>query len=213
LTFDLCPLDLITMITAAHKKDWRNFLILQIITFSRIPLAILFSIILIINRDAVLNGSVIYSVILLFILIVCELTDLIDGILARKLGLVSELGSMHDPYSDSISRMIVFWALGMVNLAFMTVVLVMAFRDVTVAYCRIVLTKNGKPVSAKWSGKVKAVIQGVAAMIILLGPLYWNWIGYWVRPTASWIVIVATLASIFEYAGSAIKSVKEKFED
>ncbi len=201
------------MITPAHKKDWRNFLILQIITFSRIPLAILFSIILFINKEAVLNGSVFYAGLLLFILILCELTDLIDGILARKLDLVSELGSMHDPYSDSISRMIVFWALGIVNLAFMSVVLVMAFRDVTVAYCRIVLTKNGKPVSAKWSGKIKAVIQGVAAMILLLGPIYWKWIGDWVLPFGSWIVIIATLASIFEYAGAAIKSVKEKFKD
>ncbi len=201
------------MITSAHKKNWRNFLIVQIITFSRIPLAIMFAVLLIVNRETVLNGSFAYSALLLFILILCELTDLIDGILARKLGLVSELGSMHDPYSDSISRMIVFWALGMVNLTFMTVVLIMAFRDVTVAYCRIVLTKNQKPVSAKWSGKVKAVIQGSAAMIILLGPLYWNWTGNWTAPSLSWIVILATLASIFEYAVAAIKSVKEKFED
>ncbi len=201
------------MITSVHKKDWRNFMMVQLITFSRIPLAILFSIVLISNKEKVLNGSILFAAILIFILTVCEFTDLFDGILARKLKLVSEFGSMHDPYADSISRMIVFWALGTVSLTFMTVVLVMAFRDITVAYCRIVLAKNGKPVSANWSGKIKACIQGAAAMILLLGPIYWRWTGEWIMPTVSWIVIVSTLGSIIEYAVSAVKSVRENFEN
>jgi len=47
--------------------------------------------------------------ILLFILLFCELTDLIDGFVARKKNKVTELGKIIDPMADSITNISVLF--------------------------------------------------------------------------------------------------------
>lgn len=147
--------------------------------------------------------------ILLALLGMIEISDLLDGFSARRLDIVSEEGAMLDPYADSVSRLIVFWSLAASSVQgthyiIFLVPLVMALRDVTVAYSRIILTKHNRSVAAKKSGKIKAIVQGVGAFIILCGPVYWKWIGTWTTVVMSWIVIIATAASVVEYAASAI---------
>jgi CDP-diacylglycerol--glycerol-3-phosphate 3-phosphatidyltransferase len=144
-----------------------------------------------------------------------ERTDLFDGILARKTGAVTEWGAMLDPYADSISRITVYWALAYRGLAMALVPLIMACRDVTVAYCRILLMRSQKSVSARWSGKVKAQFQSVGSVLLLLGPLYWETTGRWTLYAISGVVAGVTAASIYEYAAAAIsasRGMKEKEE-
>ena len=44
-----------------------------------------------------------------------ELSDLLDGHLARRHNVVSEFGKVFDPYADSVSRLTVYWALAMMG--------------------------------------------------------------------------------------------------
>jgi CDP-diacylglycerol--glycerol-3-phosphate 3-phosphatidyltransferase len=163
-------------------------------TLARIPLAVAFSVV-------VLGSSQPFSVGVLLacsaILGIAEITDFLDGFLARRLGVVSETGAMLDPYSDSVSRLIVYWSLAGAGLALSFVPLVMAVRDVSVAYCRITWVRQGKSVSAKWSGKIKAVVQGVAAFALLWLPRITSGVG--VKVIVSWIVIAVTIYSAVDY--------------
>lgn len=181
-----------------------NFILVQLITLSRIPMSMVFGLTL--NFCDWSYGMLLFWLILLGLI---EISDLLDGYTARRLGIVSEHGAMLDPYADSVSRLIVFWSLASANFQsvhyiIFFVPLVMALRDVTVAYSRIILTKHNRSVAAKRSGKIKAIVQGVGAFIILLGPVYWSFIGDWTRHVLSWIIIIATAASVVEYAASAI---------
>ena len=181
-----------------------RFILVQLLTLSRIPMAMIFGLTL--NFCDWSYGVLLFCLILLGLI---EISDLLDGFSARKLGLVSEHGAMLDPYADSVSRLIVFWSMASAtyngtHYIIFFVPLVMALRDVTVAYSRIILTKHNRSVAAKRSGKIKAIVQGVGAFIILLGPVYWSFIGSWPRHVLSWIIIIATAASVVEYAASAI---------
>ncbi len=180
------------------------YIFLQLLTVIRIPIAIILASILFIF-DHHTFPIIVFAVILIAII---EITDLLDGFLARKFDIVSEWGAMLDPYADSISRLILYWSFSHSGLVLPLVPISMAFRDITVAYCRITLTRHNKTVSAKLSGKIKAVIQGVCAFIIVLGPLYWNYTGKWVIALFSWIVIITTLASIGEYVKSAYNAMQ-----
>jgi len=133
------------------------------------------------------------------ILLLGEVTDALDGFLARRYNLQSEWGAMLDPYADSVSRLIIYWALGQAGLALAVVVLVMAVRDVTVAYCRIIWTRQGRSVGAKLSGKAKAVVQFAGAFILLLLPLLVAAETRWPMLAVSWLVIVATAWSGLDY--------------
>ena len=176
-----------------------NFILVQLITLSRIPMAMIFGLTL--NYSSWSYGMLLFCLILLGLI---EISDLLDGYSARRLGIVSEHGAMLDPYADSVSRLIVFWSMASVGYIIFLVPLVMALRDVTVAYSRIILTKHNKSVAAKRSGKIKAIVQGVGAFFILLGPVYWDFVGKWPKHVLSWIIIIATAASVVEYAASAI---------
>lgn len=177
----------------------RRFLFLQILTLGRIPLAFVFA--------AVLLGSERTPLVLLvsgMILGLADLTDFFDGILARRLGIATEWGAMVDPYADSIARITAYWALACAGLVIPLVPLAMALRDVSVAYCRIMLAKHGVSVSARRSGKIKALVQAIGAVFAVLGPIYHPITGTWPIYVVSWVVIVVTLGSLVEYAKAAI---------
>ena len=173
-------------------------------TVARIPLAMLFAAILL---SAASPSTTILVCVCLLVFV--ELTDLIDGALARRWGVVTEWGAMFDPFADSVSRLVVYWALACAGLVLPLVPLAMALRDVSVAYCRIILAKRGRSVSAKWSGKIKAMVQCTFGLLAVSGPWYWTYTGKWTIQALSWIVITVTLVSVIEYAAAAWKSVGE----
>jgi len=104
--------------------------------------------------------------------VIFEVTDLLDGFLARRYRMVSPLGKLIDPLADSTSRFSVF-------LAFVTapsvradpwpVLLVAAifYRDAIVAYIRTFAASTGTVLAARVSGKTKAVVQGVGIIVFL----------------------------------------------
>ncbi|MBW3596139.1 MAG: CDP-alcohol phosphatidyltransferase family protein [Planctomycetes bacterium] len=173
-----------------------RYVLVQAVTLVRIPLAIAFSALLLSSQKPFSPTVLIVGS---GLLVLSEITDFLDGQLARRLGVVSETGAMLDPYSDSVSRLIVYWSLASVGLALAFVPLVMAIRDVTIAYCRITWVRQGKSVSAKWSGKIKAAVQGVCAFLLLWSPVYRGPAGAWVVPALSWLVIAVTVYSAIDY--------------
>ena len=176
-----------------------RFFVVFLLTVSRGPLAVSFAVLFLTAGPGWTR-----IVLGLFLLAAMELTDLLDGFVARRFGVVTEWGAALDPYMDSFSRLTVYWTLACVGLTLPLVPLVMALRDVTVAYCRIFLARAGHTVAANWSGKVKALVQGVTAMVIVGEPVYRPLLGSWLTSLGAWVVIVVTLASAAEYVKQAV---------
>ncbi len=145
------------------------------------------------------------------LLLLQELSDLLDGYLARRLEVVSRWGQMFDPFADSVSRLIVYWSLATAGLALAVLPLVMALRDITVVYSRLASQLRGGSVSARLSGKIKAWVQGLGAIFLLLTPLHTplytslstGWIGGDASTVVSWIVLLVTAGSAVEYVVGA----------
>ena len=134
-----------------------------------------------------------------------ELTDLLDGYLARRLGMASKFGAMFDPYADAVSRFLVYWGLSQAGYCAPYVVPVIAVRDITVAYLRTWLSVRGGRINARWSGKLKAAVLGAGALILTAGPLYReDWQGT-VNEGVSVIVAVAVAASLVDYLAAAAR--------
>jgi len=184
-----------------EKNRKSGYLLLQLMTLGRIPIAALFLIVLIYGQDNTSN-----LILNLILLLIIEFTDLFDGKIARRSGLVSEWGATLDPFADSVSRLIVYWALATKGLVIFLVPLIMALRDITVAYSRIVLAQNNRTVSAKKSGKLKATVQAIGAYLALFGPYYWEYTGRWSFYALSWIIITVTLLSAIAYVKDALSS-------
>ncbi|MBN2244884.1 MAG: CDP-alcohol phosphatidyltransferase family protein [Candidatus Aminicenantes bacterium] len=192
----------------AYKKNKTGYILVQVLTLIRIPLAILFAIFLLSGRDTPTK-----LIITMILLVLIETTDAVDGKIARFYQLVSEYGATLDPFADSISRLIVYWALASHDLILFLVPLCMAVRDITVAYSRILLAQRGQSVSARISGKIKAIFQASLSPLILLSPYYLEHTGRWPFYALSWLVITVTLLSAVQYVRDAIVSIKNSPKD
>lgn len=107
--------------------------------------------------------------ILLLLLIICECSDVLDGMLARKRNEVTELGKVLDPMADSITHISLFltFTQGIVGLPLL-LVLVFLYRDLFISTLRTLCALRGVALAARFSGKMKAVLQASVAFLIIL---------------------------------------------
>lgn len=106
---------------------------------------------------------------LIALLAVSELSDAVDGYLARRLNQVTDLGKILDPMADSISRTSIFLTFTQdpVRLP-LILVMIFLYRDSVVSTIRTICALRGFTLAARASGKIKAVVQATAAFITLL---------------------------------------------
>ena len=175
-------------------------LFLTLLTASRLVLAVWIAVLtpwLADQRWAILLATA--------LILVIELTDLADGYLARRHEAVSQFGKLFDPYTDSLARITIYWSLAVAGRCLAAVPLLMAIRDVTVGYTRILMLLRDKDPAARWWGKLKAAIQGLGALLLMSGPLWWGPAGPGIVYTVSVLVIVATLLSAVFYGNEALR--------
>jgi CDP-diacylglycerol--glycerol-3-phosphate 3-phosphatidyltransferase len=109
-------------------------------------------------------GSAAFLAAAWIVLLLIELTDLLDGFVARRLRQESELGKVLDPFADSVSRLTYFVALAGAAILPLWVLLILIYRDVSVAYIRVILSRNGHLMPARASGKAKAWVYAFAGI-------------------------------------------------
>ncbi|MEN8149276.1 MAG: CDP-diacylglycerol--glycerol-3-phosphate 3-phosphatidyltransferase [Planctomycetota bacterium] len=170
----------------------------NIITIVRILLAPVF--VLCFSVDAAWGKPAALGIAIAF-----EVTDLADGIIARRFGMVSDLGKFLDPAADSISRFTIFLCFAWGGYASVWAVAILFWRDSLVAMLRIMGATNDVIISARWSGKIKAWVQGTAAISILCWIVWPGIFGVGEEnvPTVAhilmWITAGYTLYSLFDY--------------
>jgi CDP-diacylglycerol--glycerol-3-phosphate 3-phosphatidyltransferase len=97
-----------------------------------------------------------------------ELTDATDGFIARKWGQVTDVGKLLDPMFDSLCRFTVFATLLTMEILPLWMLLIFFYRDVSVSYYRAFSAQRNVTMSARISGKVKAVVQGVGVLLVCI---------------------------------------------
>jgi len=139
------------------------------------------------------------------------LTDMLDGKIARKYGLVTDFGKFIDPLADKfmvlaslVSILVMMLLEGEVTLAlvFVGVVLVILLRELAVTSLRLVVAgKSGIVVAASLLGKLKTVSQMVGTVAILLEPVVFPFSAenHIVAYACMAIMLLTTLISGFDY--------------
>lgn len=107
--------------------------------------------------------------VLLALLAVSELSDAIDGFLARKYNQVTDLGKLLDPMADSIYRLSIFLTFTQAPVGLpMGLIFIFLYRDSVVSTLRTICALKGFALAARASGKIKAIIQAIAAFCVLV---------------------------------------------
>lgn len=164
-----------------------------------------------------------YVIAAVIVIIVAELTDLIDGKIARKFNQVSALGKLLDPIADKLSQMSIvivlivkYWdnAIKYLFMFFILKELLMILGGV------VLLSKGLRPVAAEMWGKVATTVFCIVMIFVLAfgkGGALCDVTGFTLPDTVTWILVsvsaVCTLASLLGYAPGFVKQLKEKKEN
>lgn len=104
----------------------------------------------------------------LVLFVAASLTDFADGYIARRDGLVTNLGKFMDPLADKIlnySVMVLLIPEGLIPAAALVIIL---FREFLVSGIRQSAVEQGKVIAANIWGKIKTFFQDIALVTILL---------------------------------------------
>lgn len=105
---------------------------------------------------------------LVALFLIMEISDGLDGYVARRTGTVSDFGKLFDPFADSLARLTYFLAFVFTGLMPGWVFILVLYRDLGVAFVRTLAMKKGVAMAAQLSGKIKAWIYAVAGMAGIL---------------------------------------------
>lgn len=114
------------------------------------------------RRDYVLAGS---------ILAFSCMTDLIDGLLARKLGMVTNIGKILDPLADKLTQLTLILSLSLRYPLLYPILVLFLVKESFQCFALIFFVRKGKALSgAIPAGKVCTVILFVSLIFLVLVP-------------------------------------------
>ncbi len=167
----------------------RIFTVPNILSFVRILLIPIFIVFYFMgNKDAV------YYVISVVILALSGLTDIVDGIIARKCNMVSDLGKVLDPAADKLTQASVAVCLAIDIPMITPMLIILVLKESAMAIGALLLLKSGeKPIDAKWFGKMSTVIL-YSVMILIIIDKFCNFMP---DGLVLALVIIATVSILF----------------
>ena len=143
----------------------------------------------------------------LAVFIIASLTDMLDGMIARKYNLITNFGKFMDPLADKLlvcSAMICLLDLGRIPA---WVVIVIIAREFIISGFRLVASDKGVVIAAGYIGKAKTVFQMIMIILMIIdfteGPLFM------VTQGVMYIAVALTIISLVDYIARNYKVLKE----
>ena len=131
------------------------------------------------------------------VFVLASFTDFLDGYLARKYSLVTNLGAFLDPVADKV---LVFASLVLLAgegiIPAWSIILIIG-RETLINGFRLIAVEKGVVISASYLGKVKTVSQMVSLILLLFSPA-WAPLAV-IGIVVYWIAVAATVVSGVEY--------------
>jgi len=183
-------------------------LIPHILTFGRLVLTIVFLIMIL--YSPYVQSRPFFLDIAFILFVVAGLTDIVDGAIARKLGVASKFGRMVDPLADKIlvcGAFICFAIIGEPKLfgfgkgtlaaIHWSVAGIIILREAYVTVLRHIAEARGINFAATFSGKIKMFLQSFAIGMVIMKIAHVQtatW-GYWFTAVTYVIMLTVTVVS------------------
>lgn len=122
-------------------------------------------------EDGRLSGYIIAAA----ILILSGLTDALDGMIARRFGMITDLGKILDPVADKLTQAAVVFCLifrcrDLWQLAAALAVVIVA-REITMLWLGVVFLRQGMSLNgAMWYGKLSTIVFYVLVIVLIGAP-------------------------------------------
>ena len=206
--------------TGTFKASSAARMICRILTWSRVPLALGYVLLHQLWQHSLQDaGPIAPSLVMQGMLFIALITDWLDGMLARHWRVQSVEGALTDPLSDAIMFTLVFgvFYLGEPrHLCPLDAFLIIAVRELLMhTTIRPILMARKLAAGAKWTGKVKTVVQSIVVFWISAMPLFVLWLPPLAlsTTTSQWLCrfcALLSVGSLFPYLSAIFKPAPAK---
>ncbi len=105
----------------------------------------------------------------IFIVLLSGFSDVLDGIIARKCNMVSDLGKILDPIADKLTQVVIVLSLVIKYPILWPMFIVLFLKELFTLFASIYVLANGtKPISARWWGKLSTLVIFVTMFYTIL---------------------------------------------
>ncbi|NLL84813.1 MAG: hypothetical protein GX230_11330 [Lentisphaerae bacterium] len=202
-------------------KRQKAIIIVNAITFGRVPFVFLFMVLALLEfRQPSLKMAIIATA----SLAIAALTDLFDGLLARRWSVVTTFGAMADPLMDKVFYLVVFptilyllAAAGSTEATHALVMLILTvlyiLRDQWVTFLRSVGSSFGADVRANWMGKLRTAYSfPFACIVYIYVACHPVWLPLWLIYSLEGFAIFLNFASIIIYTRDYLPWLRRSLE-
>lgn len=147
------------------------------------------------------------------VLALSGLTDVLDGIIARKFHMVSDLGKVLDPAADKLTQAAMVVCI-CVNHAYLIPMMILFFaKEFCMVTGAMVLAQSGvQPVSARWWGKLSTVIIYATVAFVVLTDIY-PALPELIAVVLALLAVVSMLFSLVNYIKMFLQLGKKREDD
>lgn len=112
------------------------------------------------------NGKYIAMAILCFSFI----TDVLDGFIARRFNMISDLGKVLDPLADKVMQITVLICMAFSHKQLVWLVITLLVKDILIGIGALVLfIKKKKVAQANWFGKTSCFLSVICSLVLMFG--------------------------------------------
>ncbi len=146
------------------------------------------------------------------VLLLSGLSDVVDGTIARKFNMISDLGKILDPIADKLTQAAVVFCLLIKHPSILPMFIVFLVKELLTAFAAMYLLRHGtKPISAKWWGKLSTVVIYITTLYLIVSEIVeipYAWISY----VLIYSSIFFMLLSMFGYLSIFLKPIAKNKE-
>lgn len=177
------------------------------ITIARILCAPVFLWLLLVDGGE--GGGLRWAAAVLFVAAIA--TDGVDGYIARRYRIVSDLGKLLDPTADKALTGVAFVGLSILGELPWWITVVVLVREIGITVYRFVVVGD-HVLAAAWMGKLKTVFQAIALSIALVpfagisDAAAWQSTVWWASVVTMTIAVLLTIASGIDYIVTEVRA-------
>lgn len=135
------------------------------------------------------------------------LTDVLDGIIARRFNMITDLGKILDPLADKGMQLTVLISLAVCERMPRAAVYMILAKELLMCLGGCFLYKKNIVVAASWYGKAATVVISLCVMSVLL---FYEKMPLVLLRTVQWVPVFAALGAFLLYFLVFLKTVREE---
>jgi len=141
------------------------------------------------------------------LLVLSGVTDVVDGFIARRFHMISELGKALDPVADKLTQGVMLICLATRRRILFIPVALLAIKEIFTGLCGLmVIRRTGRVLGARWHGKVTTIL--LYSMMIAF--VLWQDMPLWASNAMIAACAAMMLLSCVLYAQRNMKALREE---